>query len=210
MAKGFASSAPIPGSAQWTRSSERARSAFAGCCDEESPHKAGRRLSSTGEPGGVAVQVRPKVAGRAQEAVAQMRALGFRVELRRGDLLVFTIEHTVIDDRAAETLERVVRDRMNRAPRGKWRRGPLRSPYHLNAGARFGGLRGAYLPTPSGKVLLGSAGVADDLLNRVSGGRAKSSSAMSANRPTGFASVWPTSQSGTRGLHPAALTGAEP
>jgi hypothetical protein len=44
--------------------------------------------------------------GKAQEAVAQMR-VGFRVELRRDDLLVFIIEDTVIDDRAAETLERV-------------------------------------------------------------------------------------------------------
>ena len=34
-------------------------------------------------------------------------SLGFRVELRRDDLLVFSIEDTVIDDRAAETLERV-------------------------------------------------------------------------------------------------------
>jgi hypothetical protein len=52
-------------------------------------------------------KVRPECLGKAQEAVAQMRALGFRVELRRGDLLVFTIEHTVIDDRAGATLERV-------------------------------------------------------------------------------------------------------
>jgi hypothetical protein len=50
---------------------------------------------------------RPECLGKAQEAVAQMRALGFWVELRRGDLLVLTIEHTVIDDRAGETLERV-------------------------------------------------------------------------------------------------------
>jgi len=52
-------------------------------------------------------RVRPECRGKAQEAVAQMRALGFRVELRRGDLLVFTLEHTVIDDQAGETLERV-------------------------------------------------------------------------------------------------------
>jgi hypothetical protein len=52
-------------------------------------------------------KVRPECRGKAQEAVAQMRALGFRVELRRGDLLVFTIEHTVIDDRVGKTLERV-------------------------------------------------------------------------------------------------------
>ena len=52
-------------------------------------------------------KVRPECRGQAQEAVAQMRALGFRIELRRGDLLVFTIEDTVIDDRARETLERV-------------------------------------------------------------------------------------------------------
>ena len=52
-------------------------------------------------------KVLPEHRGKAQEAVAQMRALGFRVELRRDGLLVFTIEDTVIDDRAAETLERV-------------------------------------------------------------------------------------------------------
>jgi hypothetical protein len=51
-------------------------------------------------------KVYPECRGKAQEAVAQMRALGFRVELRR-DLLVFTIEDTVIDDRAGEILERV-------------------------------------------------------------------------------------------------------
>jgi hypothetical protein len=53
------------------------------------------------------LKVRPECRGKAQEAVAQMRALGFRVELRRGDLLVFTTEHTVLDDRAREILERV-------------------------------------------------------------------------------------------------------
>ena len=52
-------------------------------------------------------QVRPECLGKAQEAVAQMRALGMRVELRRGDLLVFTIGDTGVDHRAAETLERV-------------------------------------------------------------------------------------------------------
>jgi hypothetical protein len=52
-------------------------------------------------------KVRAECRGQAQEAVAQMRALGFRVELRRGDLLVITIEHTVVDNRAGETLERV-------------------------------------------------------------------------------------------------------
>ena len=52
-------------------------------------------------------KVRSECRGQAQEAVAQMRALGFRVELRRGDLLVFSIEHTVIDNRAGEVLERV-------------------------------------------------------------------------------------------------------
>lgn len=51
-------------------------------------------------------KIRPECRGKAQEAVAQMRALGFRVELRR-DLLVFTIEDTVIDARAGEMLERV-------------------------------------------------------------------------------------------------------
>ena len=52
-------------------------------------------------------KVRAECRGKAQEAVAQMRALGIRVELRRGDLLVFTIEDAVIDGRAAEILERV-------------------------------------------------------------------------------------------------------
>ena len=52
-------------------------------------------------------QVRPECLGKAQEAVAQLRALGMRVELRRGDLLVFTIGDTGVDHRAAETLERV-------------------------------------------------------------------------------------------------------
>jgi hypothetical protein len=52
-------------------------------------------------------KVRPECRRQAQEAVAQMRALGFRVELRRGDLLVFTVEHTVLDDRTREILERV-------------------------------------------------------------------------------------------------------
>ena len=52
-------------------------------------------------------QVRPECLGKAQESVAQMRALGMRVELRRGDLLVFTIGDTGVDHRAAETLERV-------------------------------------------------------------------------------------------------------
>jgi hypothetical protein len=52
-------------------------------------------------------KLRPECRGKAQEAVAQMRALGFWIELQRGDLLVFTIEDTVIDDRARETLERV-------------------------------------------------------------------------------------------------------
>ena len=52
-------------------------------------------------------EVRPEFRGKAQEAVAQMRALGILVELRRGDLLVFTIEDTEIDHRAGETLERV-------------------------------------------------------------------------------------------------------
>ena len=52
-------------------------------------------------------KVRPECLGKAQEAVAQMRALGMRVELRRDDLLVFTIEDAEVDHRAAETLERV-------------------------------------------------------------------------------------------------------
>jgi ketosteroid isomerase-like protein len=52
-------------------------------------------------------RVRPECRAQAQEAVAQMRALGLRVELQRGDLLVFTVEDTIIDHRVGETLERV-------------------------------------------------------------------------------------------------------
>jgi ketosteroid isomerase-like protein len=52
-------------------------------------------------------RVRPECRAKAQEAVAQMRALGLRVELQRGDLLVFTVEDTIIDHRVGETLERV-------------------------------------------------------------------------------------------------------
>jgi hypothetical protein len=36
-----------------------------------------------------------------------MRALGIRVELRRGDSLVFELDDTGVDDRAGEILERV-------------------------------------------------------------------------------------------------------
>ena len=52
-------------------------------------------------------KVIPECRAKAQEAVAQLRALGIRVELRRGDLLVFTLEDTEIDNRAGEMLERV-------------------------------------------------------------------------------------------------------
>jgi hypothetical protein len=52
-------------------------------------------------------KIRPECRGKAQEAVAQMRAQGIRVDLRRGDLLVFTIVETEIDSRAGEMLERV-------------------------------------------------------------------------------------------------------
>ena len=52
-------------------------------------------------------QVRPECLGKAQEAVAQMRALGLLVELRRGNLLVVAIEDTVADHRVGETLDRV-------------------------------------------------------------------------------------------------------
>ena len=52
-------------------------------------------------------KVVPECQGQAQEAVARMRALGIRVELRRGDRLVFDLEDTEIDDRAGEILERV-------------------------------------------------------------------------------------------------------
>jgi hypothetical protein len=54
-------------------------------------------------------KIRPECRGKAQESVAQMRAQGIRVDLRRGDLLVFTIEETEIDSRAGEMLERVRR-----------------------------------------------------------------------------------------------------
>src|SRR5215208_2684148 len=47
------------------------------------------------------------VAGAAQEAVAQMRALGIRVELTRGDWLVFELEDLLIDHRAVQILDRV-------------------------------------------------------------------------------------------------------
>lgn len=49
----------------------------------------------------------PECRGKAQEAVAQMRALGLRVELRRADSLVFELEDTEVDNRAGEILERV-------------------------------------------------------------------------------------------------------
>ena len=52
-------------------------------------------------------KVRPECRGKAEEGVAQMRALGMRDELRRDDVLVFSLEDTVIDRRAAETLERI-------------------------------------------------------------------------------------------------------
>jgi len=51
-------------------------------------------------------KVSPEFRGKAQEAVAQLRALGILVELRR-DNLVFTLEDTEIDARAGEALERV-------------------------------------------------------------------------------------------------------
>ena len=44
---------------------------------------------------------------QAQEAVAQMRALGLRVELTRRDALVFQLEDIEIDRRVVETLDRV-------------------------------------------------------------------------------------------------------
>jgi hypothetical protein len=52
-------------------------------------------------------KVRPEYRGRAQEAVAQLRALGIRVELRHGDALIFTLEDTEIDRHARGTLDRV-------------------------------------------------------------------------------------------------------
>ena len=52
-------------------------------------------------------KLRPECRAKAQEAVAQMRALGLRVELQRGDLLVLTVEDTIIDRRVGETLDRV-------------------------------------------------------------------------------------------------------
>lgn len=105
-----------------------------------------------------------------------------------------------------------VRDRMNRAPR------EVEGTAEVSIPPRRGGLlrralvcASAFTAEASGRRLLGSAGVGGDRsLHRVTAGRARSSSAVSANQPTGFASVWPHSQSGTRGIHPAALTGAEP
>jgi hypothetical protein len=52
-------------------------------------------------------KLRPECRGAAQEAIAQMRALGLRVELQRGDWLVFELEHLVIDQQALEILDRV-------------------------------------------------------------------------------------------------------
>lgn len=50
-------------------------------------------------------KVRPECRGKAQEAVAQLRALGIRAELR-GDTLLLTLEDTEIDSHASEMLER--------------------------------------------------------------------------------------------------------
>ena len=52
-------------------------------------------------------KVLPECRGKAQEAVAQLRALGIQVELRRGDWLVFDLEETEIDQRAVQMLDRV-------------------------------------------------------------------------------------------------------
>jgi hypothetical protein len=52
-------------------------------------------------------QVLAECRGQAQEAVAQLRALGIQVELRRGDWLVFDLEETQIDQRAVEMLDRI-------------------------------------------------------------------------------------------------------
>ena len=51
-------------------------------------------------------KVLPEYRGQAQEAVAQLRALGIQVELRRGDWLVFDLE-AEIDQRAVHMLDRV-------------------------------------------------------------------------------------------------------
>jgi hypothetical protein len=52
-------------------------------------------------------KILPECRAEAQEAVAQMRALGIRVELTRGDWLVFELDDLMIDHRAIETLGRV-------------------------------------------------------------------------------------------------------
>jgi len=52
-------------------------------------------------------KILPECRGAAQEAVAQMRALGIRVELTRGDWLVFELEDLLIDHRAVQILDRV-------------------------------------------------------------------------------------------------------
>jgi hypothetical protein len=52
-------------------------------------------------------KILPECRGKAEEAVAQLRALGLRVELRRGNSLVFELEDHPIDRRVVEILDRV-------------------------------------------------------------------------------------------------------
>ena len=51
-------------------------------------------------------RILPEYRSQAQEAVAQLRALGIQVELRRGDWLVFDLEAEV-DQHGVEILNRV-------------------------------------------------------------------------------------------------------
>jgi len=51
-------------------------------------------------------KVLPECRGKAQEVVAQLRALGIRIELTRDDWLVIHLEDIWIDHRAVEILER--------------------------------------------------------------------------------------------------------
>jgi hypothetical protein len=52
-------------------------------------------------------KVLPEYRLRAQEAVAQLRAVGIRAELRRDDWLVFDLHDVEVDHRAVEKLDRV-------------------------------------------------------------------------------------------------------
>jgi hypothetical protein len=64
-------------------------------------------------------KVLPECRGKAQGAVAQLRTLGIRVELRRGELLAFTLEDTEVETARARCSRFVNGGRHNRRLPGK-------------------------------------------------------------------------------------------